>query len=252
MAKIEQKVLEVLSSVEIDEGKVRITKNLDRKTYLAVNKVLDRVGGKWNRKAKVHVFDVDPTSRLNAVIEHGILDPKVKTGYFPTPPKIIERMIELAELEHGQFILEPSAGQGHIADEICKEMKIKPEDMMVCEILSENNVFLEEKGYINEGDFFEFAEKCKELDIQFDRILMNPPFELQKDLLHVTAAYELLKENGILVSVMSSGVTFRKNKKTQIFHEKILDNAELIEENPEGSFKSSGTMVNTILVKLVK
>ena len=251
MVDIEKEVLEVLSTVEIDGVNVRITENLDRKLYLAVNKVLDRIGGKWNRKAKAHVFENNPTERLNVVIEYGVLDPKVKTGYFPTPPLVVERMIELAELEHGHLILEPSVGQGHIADEICKEIKIEPKDITVCEILPENNVILEEKGYLNEGDFFEFAEKCKELNIKFDRILMNPPFELQKDLLHVTTAYNLLKEKGILISVMSSGITFRNNQKTKDFRENFLDYAE-IEQNPEGSFKPSGTMVNTILVKLVK
>jgi hypothetical protein len=58
---IPEQVLTVLSTVEIEGHNVRITAQLDRKLYLAVNTVLDRIGSKWNRKAKAHVFDVDPT-----------------------------------------------------------------------------------------------------------------------------------------------------------------------------------------------
>ena len=98
METIEEDVLTVLSTLEIDENDVMITKQLDRKLYLAVNKVLERIGGKWNRKAKAHVFDADPTERLNNVIECGVLDPKVKQevlevvigpdGYVLYPDKI--------------------------------------------------------------------------------------------------------------------------------------------------------------------
>ena len=125
--------------------------------------------------------------------------------------------------------------------------------MRVCEILPENNLILDEKGYINKGDFFEYADCCINNGGRFDRIIMNPPFEKQADIDHVTKAFELLADGGILVAIMSNGVTFRNNKKTVAFRENILDkHAALIEDNPEGAFKSSGTMVNTIMVKLVK
>lgn len=254
---IEQDVLAVLSTLEIDGVNVKITEQLDRKLYQAVNKVLEMIGGKWNRGAKAHVFDSDPTDRLNNVIECGVLDPKVKTGYFPTPPELVNRMIELAELESQHTVFEPSAGQGHILDGICEETDIEPIEFCVCETLPENIAILKEKGYIGEGmiepDFFDYAKFCHEKTISFERILMNPPFEKQADIDHVTKAFELLADGGILVAIMSTGVTFRNNKKTVAFRENILDkHAVLLEDNPEGAFKSSGTMVNTIIVKLVK
>ena len=251
---INQDVLAVLSTLEIDGVDVKITEQLDRKLYQAVNKVLERCGGKWNRGAKAHVFDRDPTDRLNNVIECGVLDPKVKTGYFPTPPELVNRMIELAELERSHLILEPSAGQGHIADMICSSVGLHAHEIMVCEILPENISILREKEYVvEELEFFALADECQSNKLDIDRILMNPPFEKQADIDHVTKAFELLAEGGILVAIMSNGVTFRNNKKTVAFRENILDkHAALIEDNPEGAFKSSGTMVNTIVVKLVK
>ena len=254
MKQITQDVLKVLSTVEIEGTNVKVTGQLDRKLYLSVNEVLDRIGGKWNRKAKAHVFSEDPTDKLNAVIECGVLEPKGKTGYFPTPHALVSRMIELAELEDSHTILEPSAGQGHIADAICRTAGLGPREIVICEILPANIARLMEKGYFVEGfEFFRMAEEFKTNKTKFDRILMNPPFEKQACIDHVTTAFGLLADGGILVAIMSSGVMFRENKKTTVFREKILNKYGVsVEDNPEGSFKESGTMVNTVMVKLVK
>lgn len=252
---IPEQVLTVLSTVEIEANNVRITAQLDRKLYLAVNKVLDRIGGAWNRKAKAHVFDVDPTERLEVVINSGVLDPEVKTGYFPTPAVIVDRMIELADLDRKHLILEPSAGQGHISDEICKHTGLHTHEIMVCETLPENRHILNEKGYVVEHlDFMGFAEECNANDINFDRIIMNPPFSpKQADIDHVTTAYNLLAPGGILVTIMSVGVLFRENKKTVEFREKIMElHGTYLDRLPAGAFKESGTMVNTILLRLEK
>ena len=250
---IPEQVLTVLSTVEIEGHNVRITAQLDRKLYLAVNKVLDRIGGKWNRKAKAHVFDADPAERLEVVINSGVLDPKIKTGYFPTPAVIVDRMIELADLDREQIILEPSAGQGHIADKICMRLGMLPLQIHVCETLPENRIILEEKEYYNRGDFFEYATECHTNNLLFDRIIMNPPFERQNDISHVTAAYGLLAPGGILVTIMSAGVLFRENKKTVDFRDNIMEpHGTYLDKLPAGAFKESGTMVNTILLRLEK
>lgn len=251
---IPEEVLRVLSTVEIAGNNVKITAQLDRKLYLAVNKVLDRIGGKWNRKAKAHVFGVDPTERLEVVINSGVLDPKVKTGYFPTPPEIVDRMIELADLDRNHLILEPSAGQGHISDEICTRLNIPPYEMLVCEIIVENIHILYKKGYrVVESNFLDLAEECHKQGVEFDRIVMNPPFERQADIDHVTAAFGLLASNDILVTIMSAGVLFRENKKTKEFRENIMEpHRTYLDRLPTGAFKESGTMVNTILLRLEK
>ena len=254
MKTIPQDVLKVLSTVEIEGTNVKSTGQLDRKLYLSVNEVLGSIGGKWNKKAKAHVFSEDPTDKLNAVIECGVLEPKVKTGYFPTPPELVARMIELAELDFKHMILEPSAGQGHIADEICSTTGLHPHEIMICEVLPENISILRKKEYVvEELEFFALADELKSNKMDFDRILMNPPFEKQADIGHVTTAFNLLADGGVLIAIISSGVLFRENKKTTEFRESILDKyAVLIENNLDGSFKSSGTGVNTVMIKLVK
>jgi len=259
MTTIAEDVLTVLSTLEISGNNVTITGQLDRKLYLAVNKVLDRIGGKWNRKAKAHVFDSDPTDRLNNVIECGELDPKVKTGYFPTPSAVVDQMIDLAKFEHYHSILEPSAGQGHIVDRIIeriierlmsKDASTIP-DVWICENLPENVHILKEKGYVVRGEFFDFANGCMECGAKFDRIIMNPPFERQADIDHVTTAFGLLAPGGILVTIMSAGMTFRENKKTTEFREEIMEPyGTYLEHLPADAFKESGTGVHTIMLRL--
>jgi hypothetical protein len=250
---IPEEVLTVLSTVEISGNEVKITAQLDRKLYLAVNKVLDRIGGKWNKQAKAHVFDGDPTDRLDAVINTGVLMPKVKTGYFPTPAPIVDRMIELADTSINYWILEPSAGQGHIADKICEKVGCSPKTLFVCETLPANIKVLESKGYCPRGEFIEFATNGFGKDWHFNCIIMNPPFERQQDIDHVTAAYCLLAPGGILVTIMSAGVLFRGNKKTVEFRGNIMEpHGTYLESLPAGSFKESGTMVNTIILRLEK
>jgi hypothetical protein len=83
------------------------------------------------------------------------------------------------------------------------------------------------------------------------RTPVNPPFERQQDIDHVLHAFKFLKPSGRLVAIMSASVTFRENKKTLEFREFIRQHGHL-EHNPEGSFKESGTMVNTVTVVLYK
>ena len=254
MKQLSTDVLTALSTAQVEGQNVKLAGQFDRKLYLQVNEVLDRIGGKWNRKEKAHVFSEDPTDKLNAVIECGVLEPKVKTGYFPTPAALVAKMIELADVKQNHLILEPSAGQGHIADEICRTTGLNTNEMSICETLPENIIVLRKKGYVvEEFEFIRMAEEFKSNKMNFDRILMNPPFEKQQDIDHVTTAFNLLAEGGILVAIMSSGVLFRENKKTVTFRESILNKyADVVETNPEGSFKESGTMVNTVMVRLVK
>ena len=113
MPKINNALLPVLDSVQIDGNVVRLAQQLDRPTYVAVNKVLESIGGKWNRKAKGHVFNMDPAEILEEVILTGEYSSKKQDfGFFETPPELAKKVVELADIRPGMSILEPSAGRG--------------------------------------------------------------------------------------------------------------------------------------------
>jgi predicted RNA methylase len=244
--KIENNILKILFQCSIEDNTVFLPKTqLDRKIYLAVNKHLEHIGGKWNRKDKGHVFDSDPTESFeNMLLTGETIDFKKELQFFETPPELAKKMVGMAELKEMDLILEPSAGMGAIAKEIAKE--INPMQLVCNELNNEMaKLLVKELPFVTNRDFLKKAET-------YDKIIQNPPFTRQQDIDHIIKAYSLLNSSGILVSVVSESPFFRDNKKSVTFREFLDDvNAEII-KNPEGTFKSSGTMVQTRLVKIVK
>lgn len=239
--KINNDVLTVLSNSEISGNTLKLTGQLDRKLYVKTNEVLEAAGGKWNRKAKAHIFPDDATEIIEQIILTGEITKPQDFGYFPTPEPIVEQLIGLANVKTGMSVLEPSAGQGNIAKEIAKITNVD-----CVELLPENVKKLDELEL--PGDVFvsNFLN-LKPFQV-YDRIVMNPPFAKQDDIRHVTHALKFLKPNGKLVSVMSASVVFRTNKLTCEFRDLVLDRDGEIIPLPEGSFKQSGTGVNTVIV----
>ena len=118
--KISDEILGILSRCTVDGNTLYLPdEQLDRKTYTAVNKCLVNIGGKWNRKAKGHVFDHDPSDDLDSMLLTGeTVDMKKVYQFFPTPKEIAQQMCRMAELDNDCVVLEPSCGRGDLADEI--------------------------------------------------------------------------------------------------------------------------------------
>lgn len=85
----------------------------------------------------------------------------------------------------------------------------------------------------------------------YDRVLMNSPFSRERDILHVSHAFRFLKPGGVLVAVMSGGAVFREDKLSRAFRQLVAEKGE-VWNNPDGSFKESGTNVRSIMVRLRK
>ena len=242
--KIKEDILKILDKCTIEGDTVFLpNEQLDRKTYTDVNKCLESIGGKWNKKAKGHVFDEDPTELFDNLILTGeTVDLKKEYQYFPTPSDIAKSLVEMAEIKDNDIILEPSAGQGVIADLIPKE-NIK----LVIELNSNNAKILENKGYqVICTDFLTYN------NYKFDKVIMNPPFSRQQDVDHILHAFSLLKEGGILVAIVSESPFFRENKKSVEFRKWLTDNNAIVLPLLEGAFKESGTMVKTRIIKVIK
>ena len=76
---------------------------------------------------------------------------------------------------------------------------------------------------------------------EYDRIVMNPPFERGADINHIAHAFAHLAPGGRLVAVCANGPRQR---------EELGEIATEWIELPPGSFKSEGTNVNTAIVIL--
>ena len=244
--KINNTVLDVLGNCRVEENVLYLPANLDRKVYTDVNKVLEALGGKWNRKAGGHVFDHCPADEIDEAILTGeYTDRKKEYQFFPTPSDVAEQLCNWADIREDTTVLEPSCGKGNIADAVWKR---NPKKLLGIELNKDMEQYLEGKPYevITGQDFLQYEGE------RWDRIVMNPPFSRQQDIDHVMKAYELLAPDGILVSVMSTSYQFRTNQKAREFRAFLdaacADHFDL----PEGAFKESGTMIRACVVVIRK
>lgn len=241
--KVENDVLLILSHAETDGNALRLVGQLDRKLYQRVNKVLEAAGGKWNRKARAHLYDGDAAEAMEQIILTGEVTVPQKFGYFPTPLPLGMHVAGLAEIAPGHAVLEPSIGQGHLAEAI---KKTQPgATIKGYELLTGNVKKCTGRFDVTEIDFLTVPRTPV-----YDRVLMNPPFEKQADIRHVRHALSFLKPGGKLVSIMSAGVMFRDNKLTTDFRELVTGYDGDFEKNDDDAFRESGTTVRTVTVKI--
>jgi len=232
--KIKNEVADILANSKIENNKLFLPAGqLDRKLYLAVNKVLLAIGGKWNRSAKAHIFENSPADIVDTILLSGeYTDAKKEYQFFETPDVLAKNLIEMAGINDDDVVLEPSAGRGAIAKYIpgCHCVELNPE----------NREFLRKKGFTVVGeDFMDFNK-------HYDVIVANPPFSKQQDIDHINRMIDLAKRR--VVSVASASVLFRTNKKTVAFRRRIELLRGRIEKLPEKTFVKSGTNVQTCVL----
>ena len=247
--KFDNDVLEVLRNMEFSaDGCLGVITGgqLERGLYERVNKALSAMGGKWNRKLGGHVFQVDPRPMVEGLLDTGSLQVE-RDGFFETPPAVIDGMFDLVPPVRMGLVLEPSAGMGAIVRKVI-ECGIIPMNIVCVE--KNRDRALKLRDYTSEVfccDFLVFETRAN-----FLRVYMNPPFEEMQDIDHVMHAYDLLFGGGALVSVMSEGPFFRSGVKAEMFREWLKKVGGRSHRLPEGSFKESGTGVNTRLVSIWK
>lgn len=101
--KIDPATLAILADCAVLSDAIKLPPGkLERKQYEAVNKILELMGGKGNRKAQAHVFSEDPTELLDTVVLTAeITDKKKQFQAFYTPVALADRMVSKANLVFG-------------------------------------------------------------------------------------------------------------------------------------------------------
>lgn len=159
-------------------------------------RVLESIGG-TQVSAGVFQFDYDPTEVLSEIVTSGCIPDQKAHQFYPTPEKLARIAVELADIGPADQVLEPSAGQGGIADCL-------PKDRTTCiEIAPLNCTVLRAKGHtVIEADFLSWAMTAP----KFDRIVLNPPFADGRAKLHTEYASALLTPGGCLVAILPASM----------------------------------------------
>lgn len=151
---------------------------------------------------------------------------------------IQEWIVKVADIRAGERTLEPSAGQGNIA-------QFMPTPDCI-ELDPKNRAVLIEKGFRVIGDDFMTFEPSEPYDV----IVMNPPFCKRQDALHILKAISIAKRK--VVAIASYAVMWRTDGPYKELRDVVEHLGGYISELPDKSFKESGTMVKTALVVVEK
>lgn len=239
--------------------------------YRAVNKVLEALGGKWNRSAGGHVFAQGVGDQLADALQAGaVVDQKRNAEQFFTPADLAARMAKMA-VQRGDHVLEPSAGMGVLIraalDRGAEFITAVESDAILAGVL-ESMVPKHGSG-LWLGDFLQWKPVAR---APINVALMNPPFSNNQDIAHVQRAFGFLRPGGQLVAIMSPHFTFAQDRASREFRALIdfPDGLRLgdctgvqlgsscaaadasVEMLPAGTFRAEGTNVASVLVHIIK
>ena len=133
---------------------------------------------------------------------------------YPTPQKIIDKMLDGLDFTMIKSVLEPSAGKGNIVEAIierinqyntsCLYKRLKVEHDIDCIEINQNlQHILKGKGFRIVHDDFLTYDTMKEYSI----VIMNPPFS--NGCKHLLKALELQKRNGGAVVCLLNAETLK-------------------------------------------
>ena len=170
---------------------------------------------------------------------------------FPTPMDLARRMVQLADVQPGETVLEPSAGTGNIVRAVIEhaDTEIVGYEINRALVSQLDRTFPSYKLKSFCQDFLEVTEGQG----QFPVVLMNPPFADGSDITHILHALKFLRPGGDrfgnragrLVAICADGP--RQNAKLKPLIESMGGTWEPL---PRGTFESAGTQVNTVLLSV--
>ncbi|SEI68161.1 ParB/RepB/Spo0J family partition protein [Deinococcus reticulitermitis] len=239
-----------------DDGlSLTLTGQLDADTYRRVKKALDTYGGKWNRKSGTHEFTKDFRPHFEHLLSGGKVGAdnggKNPLAFFPTPAPVIEEMCRrIWPWPNGSRFLEPSAGEGAIADFLWNRHSVYAD----CVELDEDRAqVIRRKGYPVVGsDFLQFTPEQP-----YDYVLMNPPFTVDGDtqvyIDHIKHALKCLRPGGDLLAVVPGSFAWLTRKRVAEFRAWCAEHAQSpLHEFAPGTFSASGTDIATCLIHLTR
>lgn len=213
--------------------------------YKEVKELLLKAGGKYNSKGYFSFPEGIELAQVHLALMAGAaVNGKKDVQFFATPPDVAQMLCDNAGPMKGLRVLEPSAGDGALAD----IARSRGANVTVIENWPVNVVKLKTKGYdVIDQDFL--TVKPGEIGL-FDVILANPPFTKNQDIDHVRHMMDFLEPGGVLSVITSQSWVNGNQKKQQEFSAFLADMDAVITPVEAGAFKTSGTGVSTLQIVL--
>lgn len=166
--------------------------------------------------------------------------------FYPTPPAVVQRMIDAAELQPGLEVLEPSAGEGAIVQGILAA-GIRPDCVEIDPDRADMLRDMLPPGAVVEMDFLRMLPEP-----EYDRVLMNPPFGKGAGVQHVLHGLRFLKPGGRLLAILNASLAVNQDGPSQELMRLVRAWGGKLELLPQGSFREAGTNVLTVLIHINK
>lgn len=225
---------------------------LEQPLYLDVKKKLERIGGKWKGgKTQGFIFEEDPRPLLVDITNGIKRNLQQEYQFFGTPSSTADQMVELAGIDQQHSILEPSAGRGALIDAVYRIFPaMATTNPIHCfENMPSNIACLQKRK-----DLMFMGEDFLAIDPhqRYDRIIANPPFSKNQDIIHITKMYEVLHPGGRLVAIASTHWQISGNKLEVNFRDWLTTLKAQLIAIPAGTFKKSGANVSAIIIVINK
>ena len=156
--------------------------------------------------------------------------------YYPTPAKVVERVVDTLGNMKGELVLEPSCGCGRFMD----ALRAKGAEVHGVEYDIGRAEQTRAKGHaVMRANFLELVPQPI-----YDSVVMNPPFYGKHYAKHVRHAMQFLKEGGSLTAILPA---------TARYDHGLLDDLRgRWCDLPVGAFAESGTNITTTVFTAFK
>lgn len=242
-------------------------KDITDDEYDKLRWVMESYGGRWNERCKgfkFNEFDDEKLKSIKADLSAGFVNlseekrTRERDAFFPTPVKVVDKMILTANLKPDSIMLESSAGTGRILDE-AKKVINSVDNFVVIEMNDERQRILRDKGYkVDFNGTFEDSLKDSETLKKIkscDKVVINPPFKNDSDVKHLLISYMFCADNADVVSILQENSLYYDRQIHRVFKEflsLIGKDAYEVVSLPAGSFKDELTTVDTVIFHIKK